>query len=419
MLKKISLPALCVIILLAGCEERVRLNPLDPQNPYTAGKAYFASLTTDRSKVVFTWNDLDIDDLLGYQIVRTNPDDIRLEWWIPVDTNELVDSGLVYDNEYSYTIQAVTSFDSSKMSDEVLVTTGPWNIWFTDYYSTRVTRLTYDGRYVMAQEYLTSPIDIAVDHDAGIAFIADYWNETVFQTSLKMDTIYSHTPSYGQPVGLEINKTFKHIYYITRADSVSYLLDLNYITNEGDGYVLPFMVSSSGGIAYDRSNERVWIIGDRDLIYSLDLNDLDNPQAHLIGNDPSFIELDQTDGTCWVGSDSNLVHILNDGTIDTIRANFKVYGLSLNLNNGDCFYSGYNFEESTWQIRKITRASGTDEVFTSDYTYVADLQVVPNRVKSGLIVFQYNYWQLLRFDADGNLLQTIADANGRIRFALE
>lgn len=411
------------LLLFTSCEERARLNPLDPLNEETNGAPIIGTIMTDRNTVTLAWEEWNINNLLGYRLVRTNPLEDSDERWIPAGTALLIDSNLIYDQPYTYTLQAITTFDSSATSDPVDIIPGPWNIWYADYYNYSVSRLSYDAGQVLANELFVSPIAVAVDRAVGTAFVADYWNQAIYFMSLNLDTVKAELTLSGKPRCLDIDRENQQIYLITRDDSVTYLINFNYVTEQGSAYELPFTVETSSGFAVEKSTSVIWITGVNGNVYRCGLVPLSSSvlvKSYFIGNNPLALEIDQSKGICWVGSDSNLVKINPDDSIDTVRTDFSVFSLSVNPNNGDCFYTGHDNTTDIWETRKITAATGTDELFLgASYPDIGTLKVVPNGEKSGLVAFQYYTWKILRFDAGGELIGEVDDVNGNIRFALE
>ena len=402
-----------------SCSDRERLNPFDPHNPVTKGAPAGLTVTSHRKTVTLNWNPVEVNDLIGYNIYRTLGSGLsELYHLVPAPSETFTDLAVQYDSTYSYTVQTVTTFDSSTLSEPVVITPGPVNIWITDYYAMIVKRLTYDGAHVLGTLQLASPIAIVVDTVHNQAIVADYWDQRLF--FLDMDLrIQSEISIDSRPVDLAIDHASGRIFVLTQT-SQGLIITYDFSGNLIETIPLPLSVSIGKALVYDQIEHSLWIAGS-DTLVQYRFQGFNQYILHTGLQGIRAITADPIAGGCWVGVDSGIVKISGIGEIDTLKWSFKPFALSADPNNGDCYYTGHYYESGDWQTGRITSGEIYIDItiLGDEYPNLYGIQVVPTVESCGFIVCQVYTWKLLRFDADGILIGELDNFNSGLDFALE
>jgi len=170
---------LILAALAAGCSNRERANPFDPDNPATHGHpAGFVALAGDQA-VTLQWNQASAPDLVGYQLYRALATDtgfVPISVVLPPSTTTFHDFGLLNGADHRYRLYFVFTSGRGPLPAEDVATPGPIVPWVTDYQAGTLARLTADGRHVA--EVLTpvaggTPAAIDVDIQAGAIWVCD------------------------------------------------------------------------------------------------------------------------------------------------------------------------------------------------------------------------------------------------------
>ncbi len=402
-----------------SCSDRERLNPFDPQNPVTKGAPAGLTVTSHRKTVTLNWSPVEVNDLIGYNIYRDLGDGLHeLYHTVSAPSVAFSDSDVQYDFNYSYAVQTITTFDISTISEPVVITPGPVNIWITDYYAMIVKRLTYDGAHVLGTLQLDSPIAVAVDTVHNQAIVADYWDQRLFYLDLDL-RIQSEIPIDSRPIDLVIDQASGRIHALTQT-SQGLIITYDFSGNLIETIPLPQSVSFGNALVYDQVEHSLWITGS-DTLLQYRFQGINQYILHTNLQGIEAIAADPIAGGCWVGVDSGIVKISGSGEIDTLKWSFKPFAISVNPNNGDCYYTGYYYESGAWQTGRISSGGiHTDIAILGDeYPDLYGIQVVPSAESSGFITSQVYTWKLLRFDADGILIGELDNFNSGLDFALE
>ena len=166
MKRRLSLAAL-LILLIVGCSNRERRNPLDAANPETGGLPQGLKVSALRHQVNVSWREPDVEDLLGVQIYhRSGEDDDAYALLTTVDPGIMryVDAGRAYEVPVSYRIAYLGEDWVSPLSEAMTILPGPHSFWVCDYYAGTLSRMSYDaGQVVFAMPFAFFPTDVAVD----------------------------------------------------------------------------------------------------------------------------------------------------------------------------------------------------------------------------------------------------------------
>ncbi len=147
---RIALVAL--VVTVAGCSRRQRLNPLDPANPETGGRPGGLSVFSLDHDVTLAWEVFDFEGIDGFNLYRKieGEDDFRKIAFLPPDENGYTDKECNFDITLSYRISVVSGDYESPFSDSVWITPGPHTYWILDYYGSSVSRWTYDALHLIS-----------------------------------------------------------------------------------------------------------------------------------------------------------------------------------------------------------------------------------------------------------------------------
>lgn len=142
---------LALALLLSGCEDRPRTNPLDPSNPETGGgpSAFFALAENEATELV--WRAAPVGTaLLGFSLERRllpSGSFTPVGLIYPLTSTGTKDPGLTNDETYEYRLSFLNA-DTVVTGRPALsqATPGPERIWVSDPGADAIVRLTPDGR---------------------------------------------------------------------------------------------------------------------------------------------------------------------------------------------------------------------------------------------------------------------------------
>ena len=172
----LSFLTLISITLLIHCNDRKRLNPLDPQNPDTKGKPTGLRILSEFDTITLRWNSVNVDGLVGYHIYRklAETSSYQLIHLAPADSNIFYDRHVTYNNTYTYKVSVVTSTYESQPSDSLSITPGPTVIWVADADNRRIIKISHDGLHEIERIAVTGlPWDIYITSDDRSIWFSD------------------------------------------------------------------------------------------------------------------------------------------------------------------------------------------------------------------------------------------------------
>lgn len=286
---------------LAGCSNRERANPLDPENPETGGSPAGFRAVAGSGQVQLTWQLLDVPDLAGYEVLRQGPADPGYLALTPSPlsrtTSSYLDSTAGNDTTYAYRLQfRLTSGDTGGASD-ALARPGSSNVWVMDSAADALVRYTPDGRYTVFSLYgLNNPVALALETSSGRV-----WGASGVERFLAL----------WEPTGslVDANRTLLAPLDLAPVPASTYawasdggrgevvLLDAaGTVQTRLAGFQLPY------GVAYDPARLRLWV-GDRDdrrlLAYDLTLTQVVNQTLAVA---PWRLAFHLPSGDVWITS---------------------------------------------------------------------------------------------------------------------
>ncbi|MCK4578532.1 MAG: fibronectin type III domain-containing protein [Candidatus Marinimicrobia bacterium] len=415
------------LLIVVGCSERERTNPLDPANPYTGGSpSNFQALAND-DQVTLTWSPVDVDNLVAYHVYRATGDSaLTLRQDVPANSTFYWEDNLNYDQAYSYTVQAITTTSASTFSDTDTVIPGPYNFWIADAYSGVVTRLSYDGAHVLNSVLLNYPSAIINSADRLSFWTTDYYDRAVYVIDKEFDNIY-YFLTEGSPLDLTVDVNNGH-YYILQASPAA-VLKYDSQTNLLASHDLPVETLWDGELIYNRRSARLWFVqtatyGLRTLYYSETRgNGLDwKPTVQLSA--PLSLQADNLTGGCWVATDSGVARVDTAGGVQYYRPGIAINDLSIHPPSGQCYFTAHDYTNDEDLIGIVNGESGQVEVLQhGQLDRPGRIQVLPAVSNPGYLVYHTNNDRrgglLKRYDGAGDVIGMMDDFSPAINLAVE
>jgi DNA-binding beta-propeller fold protein YncE len=169
--------ALLALLALAGCSNRERSNPFDPQNPNTRGRpAGFMAIASD-GYVDLRWTPAAGASLIGYRLYRrTAVADtfVALSNLLSPSVTSYRDRGLLDGITYYYRLYYVFSDIGQSSPADDAATPGRARPWVADASRGYLYRVTPDGRRVAdGFSGFNGPTSVAVDPVRGVVWASD------------------------------------------------------------------------------------------------------------------------------------------------------------------------------------------------------------------------------------------------------
>ena len=407
--------AICLIWFLLSCSDRKPLNPLDPNNPYTAGKPTGLRLLPIQNAVKIMWDPVDVNDLALYVVYKgvTGSEMFKL-WEVSPDSTFLLDTNVSFYEKYTYALEAHTEMYSSARSDTVQITVGPFNIYAADFWSNSIRMISWDGNHLITTRPVASPRKIALRKTDNSFWVANYYDRSLLLMSTDLVDITSVVlPDH--PLDLEMNQDQGIAYVVTR-DGLMLSVDMeNEIISERSlGLKLNWDTQSS----FDQVNECLWLtVPDSGMVLSIPTQNAASTIKYFEGfNYPAAVAAHDNG---WV-ADRNGLHKINPGgEIETIVTNTIVTDVSIDTLNNYCFYTGYNSNDDSWIAGRIKLNTLVHEIMLDDaYPYLYNIFSVPREGKAEFLVQQSYFWKIFRFNDDGTPMGELDGFNGRITFQI-
>ncbi len=417
------------LLLAAACSERERTNPLDPNNPITAGAPVGLKVVTNRDSAWVEWAPFEVDNLAGYQVYRWIVGDTLAAYGPPISpaVNHFQEFNLDYNQKYYYAVQAITQTGVSAISAPDSAIPGPHNFWIADYSNSAVKRVTYDGSHQIGQVYIDSPVALAAEPAGTRFWVADYWGRVVRIVNRDMVVVQTIAPG-GWPLDLAVTSNGQQAYILQLNPDTIVVVD-----QQGTivgGLSVPVNIGSYSELALDETGGRLWLgirqNSGQDLIYRTELSmnptvwqlalEADPPAGGLGG-----LEADPFNGGIWTASPGGVIHLSPDGDQTMFAAEVSAYDVSLNAENGDCYFIGRRRADNIPVFGRISGGPGTPQVDLIDLPVdgLTRLQVLAGSGAVGFLAWGPAEGELLRFDASGQQIGYLAGAVGLEDMALE
>jgi streptogramin lyase len=302
MLARRPLLALLALSLLAGCSDRQRSNPLDPQNPATQGAPIgFAARASDHA-VALNWVSIPRGEIIGFQLYRRVAGETTftaISAVLPTSASSYSDVGLLngVDHEYRLFYVFDDGLHGNPASD--IATPGAVRPWVTDFSSRALLRLTPDARRVGLTDAggYQSPGNLDVDPPREHVWICDTFAGRLFR----------YTPSINE-----------HVTINTVSEPVDVAVDPAtgnvWVCDQGQGAVLQFDEDGNASplnrigslltplaVAVDPTDGSIWVCErDGSVVRHFDKNGV--PLSGTSLGNPSRVAVDSLTRSAWVTS---------------------------------------------------------------------------------------------------------------------
>ena len=412
---------LLTALLLSGCSERERSNPLDPLNPDTRGAPTGFKAVTNRDTARLSWDPMDVSGLEGYTLERSvaggSMDPLAS---VSPEVTRYLDSQLTFDTPYSYTVLAVTQYGESQPAKRDTVVPGPHNFWVADFSRGMVRRVTYDGGHVLAERhFFISPEALAYQAGEGQLWVADYFERAVYRLDLELQDVVRLTLS-GRPIELAIDTAAQALYILETDPDDIVVVSLE--GNRLETVAVPFEVDIDGALAFDAVSNSLWLSpGEQGGLYRRELAPGGAWVLASAGPPGRRVDIDPVSGGCWMATDSGIVRLDAAGNRDAILPELQVWDVSVNPVSGDCYFVGQSRVNGRWQAGRIFGWPNAQAEVVVDgiYETLVRIQALPGPGATGFLVEQQSAGRTLRFDSAGNLMGRLDGYAFPLEFALE
>ena len=416
-----SVILLIIALLVNGCSQRERMNPLDPHNPDTQGAPSGMSIFSNRDSVFIRWNPVDINNMVEYAIYRSQGEtDLEKIIGLAPEFSDYLDLQVEYDRSYRYALQIETDYDLSAFSDTLEIVPGPYNLWVADFHGFSVSRISYDGSHRMAIQSFPAPIAFAFLTGQNLGFVANYWDKQISVIDQNIN-ILRNIPLNDSPVDMQIDPQNERILVLLREQNS--LSEYGFTGELRKTTELNIDVTGHLQFAYDPVSSSIWYL---DLwtdslrvsssVYTANLMSMANSLIHAetIESDPLF-------GGCWVPAQNGLHYFSINDPPRIYKPGYHILDISLNPENGDCYFVAQSNTDGSWQTGRLRGRDGYQEeiLLENGYEKLYSIQAIPGSDKRGFLVFQGDNWKLLRFDAEENLIGELGYFDIRLDTAIE
>jgi len=361
---------------------------------------------------------MEVNSLTGYYIYK-NINNGFLVFYDSVSANETqyLDLNIFYHYRYKYSIQANTYSDQSALCDTLSIIPGYYNFIINDFNNFQILKITNDCSHVIQATQFTSPIALEKTRDNSYVLAIDLWERLI--KVYNMNLVPQASFSIGeQPINFVIDEN-NRIYVLYR--HVNYLGVYSLNGDSENPIEIDFGVTFRTEIAYDVFRKNIWFSDPiQDTVRSVNITNGSVNYYDTFYN-PGKIYADPVRGGVWICSDSGIVRISNTGNSGSYKENFYISDISINPDNGDCYYSGYDYENEKWVIGKIIiNGEIQDEILTEAYSNVYFIQVVPGIDDAGLMILQQSpVRQIIRLDPNGEQIGQMKFNNSVIDVVLD
>jgi hypothetical protein len=417
-------PLLLAGLFLLACSNRERSNPLDPNNPATHGAPSGFQVVANRDTVRLWWHPVNVKELSGYHIYRSiSGDPLGFHRLVAPDSTYFEETQLMYDRTYIYAVQAVTQAGESRLSRPDTLVPGPHNFWIAGFNNSTVWRIGYDGAHIVKQHYFSSPEAIACQHNPDIIWIADYYEQVVYQLDVHFN-LMKRIDLTGYPIEIAADNSTGDIFVLQRRPDQIYRISLN-----GDiigAYEVPDYASVHTTLTFNESNSWLWFINpvsaSEGKVYRYQIQHTGSAWELIAQTAyPYRVATASPWGGCWVATDSGVVHIDPSGNLTTHLSHMQVLDISLNPTNGDCYFTARSHEDHRWQTGRLSEPSGfsVDPILDETYGSLTRIQALLGEGRVGFLVHQISTNQILRFNPDGQLIGRLGGFYGAPEITLE
>ncbi|MEE8464993.1 MAG: hypothetical protein V3S68_00850, partial [Dehalococcoidia bacterium] len=149
-----------------------------------------------------------------------------------------------------------------------------------------------------------------------------------------------------------------------------------------------------------------------------------NPSAWQLVAEVDFLgtlEADPSNGGIWTVTEAGVLYLNPDGDQATFAPKVSAYDVSLNAENGNCYFIGRRRADNTPVFGRISGGPGTPKVDLIELPVegLTRLQALAGPGAVGFLAWGPAEGELLRFDASGRQIGRLKGAVGLEDMALE
>ena len=402
-------------ILLLSCSDREPLNPLDPDNPNTEGKPTGLHLLPIQKAVQIAWDPVDVTGLAHYSVFRENTGETStLLANVSAELTSYLDTSVHYYESYTYRVQVQTKTYTSPLSESATITMGPYSIYVADFWDSSIRIVSWDGNYTIASYPVFSPRDICLRTMDNRFCIADYYDKKLRLLTPDLKDMESvDLPDY--PLDLDVDQDQGVVYIATRS---GLLISVNSNQEIAAEHSLGMDLNWNTQLSFDPQARGCWVsVPDSNLVLYIAADSSTNNIKIFDGfHYPTAI---QAAGAAWVADSTGLYKITHQGELDTILVNMLVTDVAMDTIGNRCYFSGYNRTEQSWQAGNIDMHTFTKTIMLDgEKSHLYNIFPIPDEQTGGLLVQQAYTWQLLRYDGQGTLIGESEGFNSRLSFQI-
>ena len=232
----------------------------------------------------------------------------------------------------------------------------------------------------------------------------------------------------GWPIDLALSSDGQQAYILQLNPDTIVVVDQQGTTL--DGLIVPGDLGTYSRLALDEVGGRLWLawrhsLG-RELIYRAELGtnppvwqlvlEADSPAAGL-----GAPEADPFNGGIWTIRQDSVIHLSPEGDRATFATEVSAYDISLNAQNGDCYFIGRRRADNVPLFGRISGGPAAPQVDLLELPVegLIRLQVLAGSGPVGFLAWGPAEGELLRFDATGKQIGRLSGAVGLEDMALE
>ncbi|MGH7601007.1 MAG: hypothetical protein ACREOI_32005 [bacterium] len=402
-----------IILLLAGCSDRARLNPLDPKNPNTQGRPTGLNVISMRDTVQLKWDPIDLRDLSGFQIYRQLQGEARdsVIALTPSGILSYSEVGTNFDITRSYRISALAPNFESPLSDEVTITPGPTVSWVADGRNGDLIKLTHDGGHeILRSSAFFSPFRLQIDAQRGYVWVLEEFRgselgrlEVNGRNARRFDRI-------DGPADLAVDKADGSVWV---ADTLTNgLMKFN---SDGTRAMNNEAYKKIAALAVHPQTRDVWALSRDSLrVFIFSQSGVLRRRANVSLQRPRDIDIDSRTGKVWIADGTRVIRLDADGNSEALSSPaFRfVYRVSADEVTGGCWLIDYSTTVGDSRIFKLA-PDGAPRFSASGFDIPASLAANPH--DGSCLVADFGNNRLIRVSASGQS----NEAYKRISFPVE
>jgi len=418
-MKQTGLLISIIILICWGCEDRNRLNPLDPENELTQGAPTGIKIHIRADSVELFWSPFRVDNMKEYLIYRGfSENELIQHGTVTNDSTVFRESNLAFGQSYYYAVQALTEFSHSVISEAVATIPGPHTLWVADMYNFFLRNISYDGSWNQKTIEFTSPRSLALDSKTNIIWLGEYFKEQLLGFDHNMN-IVSQIELPSRPIDFAVDSLKQRIFVVLEDSSLQcFNMDGSTIWK----YELNFDPNLSSEIAYDAVTENIWLSSNIiNAVIKINAGDPEKIEIFSAIPNPGPLETDPFKGGVWVATESGIAYINSLSELIFYKTDLFIYDVSVHPQTGNCYYTGSESDNSNWETGYITESNPENFkiILGNEMQDLYNIQVIPGPYSSGIFVQQAFTWKLLRFNANGDKIGELSNFNSRLDFVLD